>query len=164
MYEKRLVAGWGDMDFNGHMRNTAYLDKSADVRMMFFADNGFPAAEFSRLKIGPVVQRDEIAYFREVNLLDEFRATLALAGLSDDGSRWLLRNEFFRGDGRLAATVTSAGGWLDLRARALVGAPDRLLQTLQLLARTDDFQNLSTSIKQGTETGARDDSARGSDR
>jgi hypothetical protein len=22
MYEKTLIAGWGDMDFNAHMRNT----------------------------------------------------------------------------------------------------------------------------------------------
>lgn len=42
MYEKTLIAGWGDMDFNSHMRNSAYLDKSADVRMMYFADRGFP--------------------------------------------------------------------------------------------------------------------------
>jgi hypothetical protein len=40
MFEKILFAGWGDMDFNSHMRNTAFLDKSADVRMMFFAENG----------------------------------------------------------------------------------------------------------------------------
>ena len=52
MFEKRLVAGWGDMDFNSHMRNTAFLDKSADVRMMFFAENGFSMDEFIRRKIG----------------------------------------------------------------------------------------------------------------
>ncbi len=40
MYSKTLYAGWGDMDFNSHMRNTAYLDKSGDVRMMFFSENG----------------------------------------------------------------------------------------------------------------------------
>jgi len=28
VYEKTLIAGWGDMDFNAHMRNTAYLDKA----------------------------------------------------------------------------------------------------------------------------------------
>src|SRR6266849_9892511 len=38
MFAKVLVAGWGDMDFNAHMRNTAYLDKSADVRMMYFSE------------------------------------------------------------------------------------------------------------------------------
>jgi len=33
MFERQMLSGWGDMDFNSHMRNTAYLDKSADVRM-----------------------------------------------------------------------------------------------------------------------------------
>lgn len=32
MYTKKLYAGWADMDSNSHMRNTAYLDKAADVR------------------------------------------------------------------------------------------------------------------------------------
>ncbi len=39
MYAKTMFAGWGDIDFTCHMRNTAFLDKSADVRMMFFAEN-----------------------------------------------------------------------------------------------------------------------------
>ncbi len=41
MFEKMLVAGWRDMDYNSHMANTAYLDRAADVRMMYFAENGF---------------------------------------------------------------------------------------------------------------------------
>ena len=53
MFVKRIRAGWGDMDFNAHMRNTAYLDKAADVRLMFFAENAFPIEEFIRLRIGP---------------------------------------------------------------------------------------------------------------
>ncbi len=141
MYERTLIAGWADMDFNSHMRNTAYLDKSADVRMMFFADHGFSVNDFYRLKIGPVVQKDEIAYFKEVSLLDELRVTLAIAGLSNDGSRWILRNEFFRSGSKLAS-VTSAGGWLDLNARRLVVPPRDLLQTMQQATRTEDFQEL----------------------
>lgn len=62
MYKKTLFAGWGDMDFDSHMSNTAYLDKSGDVRMMLFAENGFPMREFFQLKIGPVVMKDEIEY------------------------------------------------------------------------------------------------------
>ncbi|MFD0739551.1 thioesterase family protein, partial [Lysobacter koreensis] len=84
MFEKRLIAGWGDMDFNSHMRNTAFLDKSADVRMMFFAEHGFPTHEFARRQIGPVVRKDEIEYFKEIRLLEEFRVTLAIAGLAED--------------------------------------------------------------------------------
>ena len=82
MFEKHVIAGCGDMDFNSHMRNTAYLDKSADVRMMYFGERGFPMSEFLRLKIGPVIMKDELEYFREVQLLEEFIVDLALAGLA----------------------------------------------------------------------------------
>src|SRR5579863_9460707 len=123
MYEKTLYVGWGDVDFNAHMKNTAFLDKSADVRMMFFSENGFPISEFSKLNIGPVVMRDEIEYVKEIGLLEEARVNLFLAGLSEDGSRFLIRNDFYRTDGNLAARVTTGGGWLDLRARRLVPPP-----------------------------------------
>ena len=149
MFEKRLVAGWGDMDFNSHMRNTAFLDKSADVRMMFFSENGFPMEEFFRRRLGPVVRKDEIEYFKEVRLLEELRVTLAIAGLAADGSRFLLRNEFWRDDGQLAAKVTSAGGWLDLSLRKLAAPPEALLAALRSLPQTEDFQELASSIKPG---------------
>ena len=142
MFVRRLRAGWGDVDFNAHMRNTAYLDKSADVRMMFFSENGFSMAEFVRLRIGPVVMKDEIEYFKEVGLLEEVDVGLALAGLSDDGSRFRLRNEFLRTDGKLCARVTSLGGWLDLVARRLVSPPEKLLAVLKTLPRTEDFEVL----------------------
>lgn len=135
------------MDFNAHMRNTAFLDKSADVRMMFFSENGFPMEEFARRKIGPVIRKDELEYFKEVRLLEELRATMAMAGLAEDGSRFLMRNEFWRADGTLVATVTSAGGWLDLTARKLVVPPEGLLAALRSLLRTDDFQVLPSSLK-----------------
>ncbi len=103
MFEKRLLAGWGDMDFNSHMRNTAFLDKSADVRRMFFSANRFPIDEFIRRKIGPVILKDEVEYFKEIRLLEELRVTLAIAGAAEDGSDFLMRNEFWRADGKLAA-------------------------------------------------------------
>lgn len=130
------------MDYNGHMRNTAFLDRSADTRMMFFAEQGFPMAEFYRLRIGPVVLRDEVEYRQELGLLDPFEVTLALAGLSADGARFAIRNEFRKPDGSLCARVTSTGGWLDLGARKLVAPPSALHAALRTLARTDDFSEL----------------------
>lgn len=110
MFEKRLVAGRGDIVFNSHLRNTAFLDKSADVRMMFSSENGFPSDEFIRRKIGPVILKDEVEYIKEIRLLEELRVTLAIAGAAEDGSRFLMRNGFWRADGKRAAKVTSAGG------------------------------------------------------
>ena len=141
MFETRLMAGWGDMDFNSHMRNTAYLDKAADVRMVFFAANGFPMSEFQRLNIGPVIFKDELEYFKEVNLLEELTVTLELGGLTEDGGRFLITNDFYRADGSLAARVTSRGGWLDRAARRLTPPPPKLLAALQSLARTGDSRD-----------------------
>ncbi len=147
MFIRKLTAGWGDMDFNAHMRNTAYLDKSADVRLMFFAEQGFPAEEFIRLRIGPVVRRDAVDYFKEVNLLEEMSVSLMVTGLSGDGSHMRLRNEFSRVDGKLIARVTSTGGWLDLSTRKLIAPPDKLLAALRALVRTDDFELMVSSVQ-----------------
>lgn len=155
MYSRTFVAGWGDMDFNSHMRNTAFLDHAADVRMMFFAEHGFPMREFMSRRIGPVIMKDELEYFREVALLQEISVTLAVAGLAPDGSRFLLRNEIFHvSDGKLCARVTSTGGWLDLNVRKLVAAPPELLGVLQLMPRAEGYLELPSSLKNATATGA----------
>jgi len=31
LFEKKLLAGWGEMDFNRHMRNTAFLGKAGGL-------------------------------------------------------------------------------------------------------------------------------------
>lgn len=146
-FERALLAGWGDIDRNGHMRNTAYLDKAVDVRMLYFAAAGFAIGDFTRLRIGPVIMNEEVGYFREVGLLETLRGTLTLAGLAPDGSRFRVCNEFYRADGRLAARVASTGGWLDLDARRLIAPPPALTAALAALARTEDYRELPSSLK-----------------
>ena len=146
-FTRTLRAGWSDIDFNMHMRNTAYLDKSVDVRMIFFAESGFSVTEFAHRKIGPVIMRDEVEYFREIRLLEEFHVSQEAAGGSDDGSRFRLRNEFTRLDGKVAARVTSTGGWLDLAGRNLIVPPDDLVAVMRRLSRTMDFEILPSSRK-----------------
>jgi acyl-CoA thioester hydrolase len=150
MYAKTLLASWADMDFNAHMRNTAFLDKSADVRMMYFTEHGFPAGEFLRLKLGPVVMKDEVEYRKEVGLLQEITVTLAIAGHSEDGSRFILRNEILRQDGTLCARVTSSGGWLALTTRKLVSPPEALHGAMKSLPQTSDFVVLPSSVTRGS--------------
>ena len=91
--------------------------------------------------------KDEVEYYREVNLLDELRVTLALAGIAEDGSRFRLRNEFFAADSRVVAKLSSIGGWLDLAARKLVAPPPPILAALNNLERTDDFETMRSSLR-----------------
>ena len=145
IFKRTLHVRWADMDYNAHMRNTAYLEMASDVRMMYFASMGLAMDEFVRLRVGPVVMRDTIEYFHELGLLEPVTVTLALEGLSRDGSRFSLRNEFFGKDGRLAARVTTAGGWLDLDKRRLVAPPEKLAKPMGQLARTESFTEIAST-------------------
>lgn len=102
---------------------------------------------FLRLQIGPVVMKDEVEYFKEIGLQQQIRVTYMLGGHAEDGSRFLLRHEIFRADGKLAARVSSAGGWLDLAARKLIAPPPALFAAMNSLERTNDFVVLPSSVK-----------------
>jgi acyl-CoA thioester hydrolase len=141
-YAKQFIAGWGAMDFNGHLANTAYLDLAADARMAFFADHGFSPSEFRRLGVGPVIRKDEIEYSREVELHEVVTVTCAAAAMSPDGSRYVVENEIWTAAGLQAARVRSTGGWLDLRARKLVAPPEPLLAAFMQIPRSEGFKEL----------------------
>ena len=140
-------ASWADMDANAHMANVAYLSKCVDARMSFFKQHGFEVGEFARRRIGPVVRRDEVEYFREVGLLEPVTVTLELAGLAPDGSRFRLRNEILNGEGKVAARITSEGGWLDLAKRKLIAPPADLLEALRAMPPAAEFESLPSSIR-----------------
>ncbi len=141
-YAREFLAGWGTMDFNSHMANWAYLNLAADVRMAFFAEHGFPPAEFRKLGIGPVMKKDEVEYFREVGLFESVTVTYAVAAMSPDGARFVIENEIWNAAGERAATVRSTGGWLDLRQRKLVAPPSSVFETFGLVPRTAGFTEL----------------------
>ena len=144
-FEQRFQVGWSHLDSNTHMRNTAYIDHAADVRVAYLAAAGFSIESFARMLFGPVILREELEYFRELRLMDQVRVTLLLAGLSEDGSRFRLRNEFWSESGTLIARLTSLGGWIELRLRRLLAPPPALATALRALDRTSDFECLPPS-------------------
>lgn len=147
-FERPFQVAWAHLDANGHMANTAYLDIAVDVRFMYFTSRGFPPEEFRKRRIGPVVRRDEVDYYRELRLLQPIRVNLLLVGLSEDASRFRIRNEIRRDDGEVAARITTLGGWFDLEARKLVAPPETLAAALRALVRADDYAGLESSLKQ----------------
>ena len=149
-YVKEFLAGWGTMDFNGHMGNTAYLNLAADVRMAFLADHGFPPAELRRLAIGPVVKQEEIEYVREIGLHEKVTVTYAVLAMSADGARFTIENEIFSSNGERAAVVRSTGGWLDLRARKLVPPPKDLFAAFAQVPKAPGFVELPARPKRAT--------------
>jgi acyl-CoA thioester hydrolase len=147
VFEHTFRVGWADVDFNGHMRNAAYLDRASDTRMLYFDSIGLGVKKLIEMRIGPVIKEDRIEYFRELMMIEEFKGTHQVAGLAPDCSRYRLRNEFWKLDGKLACRVTSTGGYIDLDKRKLTAPPAHVQEVLRAIARTEDFEELPSSIK-----------------
>lgn len=130
---------WGDLDSNGHMRNTAYLDYSAQTRFRCLAAYGFGPSQFREAGIGPAVFEDHLAYRRELRLLERFTVELFLAGESANGAKFILLNRFALEDGTLCAEVRTFGAWFNIGMRKVVEPPPGLKEALGQFARTEYF-------------------------
>ncbi|WP_310391707.1 thioesterase family protein [Hymenobacter sp.] len=121
---------WADMDPNGHMRHSAYADYAADQRVALLASWGYGVARFAQLRLGPILFREETKFLKEVSIGEEIRVDGRLASVSPDGSRWTIVHTLYKADGRVAATVTVDGAWLDLDRRKLTVPPPELAARL----------------------------------
>jgi acyl-CoA thioester hydrolase len=147
IFEKHFEVGWRDVDPNGHIANTAYIEYAVDTRVAFFDSCGFPPENFLKYGFGPVLKSDFVEYFREVLMLEKLIVTMENGGFAEDGSRFRVVNTIYKADRELAARVASVGGWLSLKDRKLIEPhPDIKNAWLQLL-RTNDFEELRSSIK-----------------
>lgn len=146
-FEKLFEAGWRHVDPNGHVANMVYLEYAVDTRVSFFASQGFPPDDFVVHGFGPVIKNDFVEYFREVKMLEKLTVTMENGGVSEDSSRFRVVNNFYKADGTHAARVTSIGGWLGLKERKLIEPPDILKAAWRELVKTEDFEELKSSIK-----------------
>ena len=124
---------WADMDPNGHMRHSAYADYAADQRLVLLAEWGYAIKEFARLRLGPILFREETTFLKEVHIGEEIRVDSRLRSVNDDGTRWSITHTIYKADGRVAATVAVDGAWLDLDRRKLTTPPAELAMAFREL-------------------------------
>ena len=124
---------WADMDPNGHMRHSAYADYAADQRLVLLAEWGYDIKEFARLRLGPILFREETVFLKEIHIGEEIRVDSCLRSVNDDGTRWSILHTIYKADGRVAATVTVDGAWLDLDKRKLTTPPAELAEAFRTL-------------------------------
>ncbi len=141
-FEQRYHVGWSDLDGNAHMGNASYLGYASDTRIHYFAQHGFTLARFASERFGPVVVRDELVYRKELRLMDEFVVDFELVGLSEDGMRFKVRNNFRNVSGDVVASVTAEGVWFGLEHRRPLVPPSDLDALMRALRRAEDFADL----------------------
>jgi acyl-CoA thioester hydrolase len=139
MYRQRFKIRWSDCDANGHVANTAYSTYGTETRIGYLASMGWTYQSFLENRIGPVLLREEIDYLAELFMGEEIEVDFTALGLSPDESRFRLRHDFFRADGKPVARIVLLGGWLDLTRRRLAPPPPRLAEIIRSVPRSEDF-------------------------
>ncbi len=140
-----IAVRWSDLDPNGHVRHSAYLDYAAQVRIAYFASCGFDLKVLAGRRIGPILFSETIEYRRELRDNETVTADLWLRGLSANRKHWRIGHRIFKAGGVLAAELDCRGAWLDLETRRVAVPPADLLTALEALPRAADFAEIGRS-------------------
>lgn len=130
---------WSQIDSNNHLRHSAYADFGAQARLELLKSLGFDADALEKLKIGPILFREELIYLREIRPNDTVSVTCEMTHCRRDGSRWTFTQAIYRSDGVQAATINTHGAWVDIEKRKLVPLPSDWAEKFMLIPQTADF-------------------------
>ncbi|OUR98184.1 thioesterase [Flavobacteriales bacterium 33_180_T64] len=143
MYTKDFEIRWSDVDANGHLANSAYLNFMSHTRVGFLNEHGFSMKKLIAHGIGPVVFSEQIYYFKESFLEQTLTVTLAVSGLSEDGMFFKFEHNFYTSKGQHLATCDILGAWIDLKARSLTELPEQLQYLIKQFPKSDNFKILT---------------------
>lgn len=143
MYKKNFEIRWSDVDANGHLANSAYINFMSHTRVAFLTDNGFSMKQMIQHGIGPVVFYEHVYYFKESFIGKPVTVSLEVAGLSDDGMFFMFEHNFYNEKGENLATCEIFGAWINLKTRSLTGLPQELLDITKNFPKTKNFKMLT---------------------
>jgi acyl-CoA thioester hydrolase len=136
---------WADLDANGHMRHSAFLDLGAQARVAMLDAGGFPIARFHELAIGPILFTETARYLKEIRATGTVTVDVWLTGLSENQKHWALRHHIYRQDGELSCILDCRGAWFDSTARKVIAMPEELRAVMAGPPRTEDYAEITRS-------------------
>lgn len=146
-YSRTYEIRWSDLDGNGHVNYSTYINAAGDVRYRFFGEHDFPPERFEQLRIGPTYIALHAEFLREVRMGETVTITFFLSGLSPQGGRWKVHHDILKSNGKKAVSLAVEGVILDLTTRKATFPSPELLQTFSLIPRTKDFEVLAETSR-----------------
>lgn len=140
IYNSKVI--WAQMDANQHLRHSAYADLAAQARVELLESMELNMDVFQKLKIGPILFREELIYLKEIRGTQKVKISSELVKSRPDGSRWSIRHEVFREDGVKSAIINVEGAWLDLVQRKLTGLPENFATAFNAMPKSEDYEQL----------------------
>jgi acyl-CoA thioester hydrolase len=127
-FRTTLTVRSSDLDTNGHVRGSVYLDYADHARWEWLRAAGVSLDDLRAAGLGPVSLETTIRWLAELRPGDSFSVTAAFRW--GEGKTSTVAQELVRSDGTLVAEVTGVGGLLDLTQRRLVPDPREHWRTL----------------------------------
>ena len=146
-FSRSFAVKWADLDTNGHLRYSVYLDYAVDTQFRSLDSYGYTPKKLMDLGFGPVILRMETRYSHEVTFDETVIDSFKLAGLSPDGARWLTRHDITKPDGNTAATIKLEGLWLSIHTREAIVPPTDILEIFNSIPRTKNFEALRSFVR-----------------
>lgn len=148
-YSQPYEIRWSDLDGNGHVHYSVYIDAAGDVRYRFFTEHGFPPEKFVELGVGPVYTSLSAQFLREVLLGETVTITYALSGLSASNARWKVHHEVIKSNGKKAVLIDVEGAIIDLATRRVAQPTPELVAIFNQIPRHKEFEVLPEGRRAG---------------
>jgi acyl-CoA thioester hydrolase len=142
MYKKEFDVRWSDLDANRHMANSAYQNFMSHTRMAFLIDNDFGHREMVQYETGPVIFNENIFYFKEIHQGKPITVTCEVTGMSENGSMFSFRHNFYDYKGRNVARGLMTGAWMNLKERKITALHSELYEKIKNFPKSEDFKVL----------------------
>jgi acyl-CoA thioester hydrolase len=112
-----------ELDTQGHLNWAEYLHYAEHARWEFLTAAGITQDGLLATGLGPVVLDVSVKFRRELRGGDEVDVSCAF--VFEGGKTFRILQDFRRPDGRVAASLSSTSGLLDLRERRLADDPGK---------------------------------------
>ncbi|KQC32127.1 thioesterase [Nonlabens sp. YIK11] len=142
MYTKKFDVRWSDLDANRHMANSAYQNFMSHTRMAYLIENGFGQQQMQEYQTGPVIFNENIYYFKEIHQGQPITVSCELTGMSEDGSLFSFRHNFYDHKGKNLARGLMTGAWMNLKERRITALHEDLYKMIDHLPKSDDFKEI----------------------
>lgn len=134
---------WAQIDANRHLRHSAYADFCAQARSNLLNKIGLSLEEFGKNKIGPILFREELIYFKEVRLDEYIKVAVEISKLNLKNGKFSFRHKIYKENDILAAEVNVDGAWLDLTTRKLTTVPDTWKEIITKIPKSLDYKEVN---------------------
>jgi acyl-CoA thioester hydrolase len=121
VFSIRIKVRGYEVDTQGHLNWAEYLHYAEQARWECLEAAGITQDGLIATGFGPIVLDVSVKYRRELRGGDEIDVSCAF--IFNEGKSFQIRQDFRRPDRRIAATLTSTGGLLDLTERKLAEDP-----------------------------------------